>query len=123
MTKNHKGRRPTRLWGLFFFPRRAKMSKHTPTPWKMVDKGLVKGKLEFDLYYNAPNGSCCLGAIRVPEEANAAFIVRACNSHDELLEAFKKIADSCEILFKQNGFDFHLSFLKDAIAKAEGGDL
>ena len=52
------------------------MSEHTATPW-MVDPG--DG---CDLIIDAESEPICR-----PGEANAAFIVRACNAHDELVEA------------------------------------
>ena len=63
------------------------MSEHTETPWKISDVILtriidednnsVAEGLSAD--YNNPNG-----------RANAEFIVKACNMHDELVEACRK---------------------------------
>lgn len=73
------------------------MSKHTPLPWATGPSGWRMTE-----EYNQPFGIYELGkpnlitgcfkdvkgGIEVTE-ANAAFIVRACNSHYELLEALK----------------------------------
>lgn len=61
--------------------------KHTPTPWKSDDigqihafeRGLVAKVLERDTDADQ----------YFVEKANAAFIVRACNAHDELVAAIK----------------------------------
>ncbi len=57
--------------------------KHTPTPWEVS-------------YYDYDNNGpiyCIENVTRstTPEEhkANAEFIVRACNAHDDLVEALK----------------------------------
>ena len=78
------------------------MSKHTPGPWRLED------------WVDAGNGARVMAAdggpvcrvdgatawagvagtgVRTSRErdANAAFIVQACNSHDELLEALEEL--------------------------------
>lgn len=55
------------------------------------------------------------------EEANAAFIVLACNNHDKLVEALKKAIE----VMKDNEIDTMLSgefdvLFEDVIAEAEG---
>lgn len=72
-------------------------SKHTPGPW-INDNGLVCGKNtdpvygldmpSFDIYDASEwNGDPTEG------QENAAFIVRACNSHEDLLAACKGLVD------------------------------
>ena len=89
---------------------------HTPTPWRssfpsyVIGGGIKICQLK-GIYINNPN-----------READAEFIVRACNSHDELLEACEKLVawdnghgndelytDACEIA-------------KRAIAKTQSND-
>ena len=54
----------------------------TPRPWRF--KGL-------DIFGNEPNGFVCSCSGRT---ANAAFIIRACNSFDEMLALIEKVAKS-----------------------------
>lgn len=74
------------------------MKPHTPTPWAEWDVMSTEGK---DEYPTAQNGDIrligqdkiCMGIIfggykSLPDlDGNAAFIIRACNAHDELIEA------------------------------------
>lgn len=72
------------------------MSKHTPTPWKVVT-GLYGTT---SIWADGEEMAICPinydGARRPPEEstANAEFIVRAVNCHDELLAALEDILAS-----------------------------
>lgn len=82
--------------------------KHTSVPWNITDDGdfLENGEGEpiADLrFFHIPDN-----------EANAAFIVRACNSHDELLEALESAAKRLGWLGKDT------SDLQVTIAKAKG---
>ena len=106
------------------YNREAKM-KHTPVPWKVdeqykADVQTADGKLEICttsksvlLEGNTPS--------RAETLANAAFIVRACNCHDELLAAFKKIKK--QLTQSNDRFQMIAEIEKitnAAIAKAEG---
>lgn len=76
---------------------------HTPTPWKIFDwnkvDALTKSAKGFDGFNSliicspVKEGSIAsisrYGAKDETAEANAAFIVRACNSHDALMSALK----------------------------------
>lgn len=56
------------------------------------------------------------------EEANAAFIVKACNSHYQLLDALKKIASQTEdkaYPFRAIGTDQMMRIAREAIKQAE----
>jgi len=101
------------------------MGKHTPGPWS-VGTGLRT---------SAGKGIGFIAEIKtLPNrdyqqmEANADFIVRACNSHDELLEALKEClkAVNTVIAFSDMAGHESLSFIRvkkmaeQAIAKAEG---
>jgi hypothetical protein len=60
------------------------MSKHTETPWEVGTS--VNGVIQLV----APDGKCPVQVWDYPEaEANAKFIVNACNSHQALVEACK----------------------------------
>lgn len=87
------------------------MTKHTPTPWyyaPAMQTGLTRPYEKFDIYHVTPpdrdnsygintgGRKVFLGMIRSrpsksETEANAAFIVRAVNSHDALVEALEDI--------------------------------
>lgn len=92
--------------------------KHTPLPWN---------------YHNSNNddyldidsaGTRITSIFNVDKEAkaNAEFIVTACNSHYELLEALKKAESSLESLQEADCFDKldrkALNAVTAAIAKA-----
>lgn len=94
--------------------------KHTPTPWRTVAGygGInVIGANEYGVALVHQ-----LVGLNAPQtEANAEFIVRAVNCHDELLAACKAALGSFEKYETQ--FTSHPLFgeLRAAIAKAEGG--
>lgn len=87
--------------------------EHTPTPWN------VRGTNGLRIIYGE-NGSIAevknLKRLVMENDANAEFIVRACNSHEALLEACK-IALSKMQEFKMLEPD---NYLIRAIAKAKG---
>lgn len=68
-------------------------AKHTPIPWQQ-EHTKDKKVNSVDIYAN--NGAC-IATVRSnhgyeTREANAAFIVKAVNCHDQLVEALQKIA-------------------------------
>jgi hypothetical protein len=69
------------------------MSEHTPTPW-IVDATKFGPKI-YETGRDA-DAICQLfdknGIAFISDVANAAFIVRACNSHDALVKALEEIA-------------------------------
>ena len=86
-----------------------KQAKHTPLPWIDNEKtGDIYSSVGFDPIGTATHGN---------KKANAAFIVRACNSHYELLE----LAKDAVMFLSAAHMDGKLTAdLKAAIAKAEG---
>lgn len=70
--------------------------KHTKTPWRVGELNATGIEIKHD--DNTP-GANSLVIARVTArqtwlseaEANAAFIVRACNGHDDLVKALKEI--------------------------------
>ncbi len=57
-------------------------TEHTKTPWKLEHSIIVgEGNCIAGVFSDSKPGQC---------EANAKFILRACNSHNKLLEACKK---------------------------------
>lgn len=94
-------------------------TQHTPTPWSFVDTNMqTKDGVEVHRWFNA-------GGLPLPlTDANAAFIVRAVNSHEDMLDVIKRakrvVAESCGY---NDGVRFHTDLLRDiesAIAQAEG---
>ncbi len=75
--------------------------KHTPTPWEIApapdDAESLDIVSEYKVEGFGPSANWIAGCDLQgdPEEnrANAEFIVRACNSHEELLEALLRIQD------------------------------
>ena len=73
-------------------------TKHTPLPWKIAFVRPTPGsRLVHDWHIEDAAGKLVCW---VPEvgPANAEFIVRACNSHEQLLEACKNLLtalDNC----------------------------
>ncbi|MEZ2132736.1 MULTISPECIES: hypothetical protein [unclassified Sinorhizobium] len=69
-------------------------TKHTPTPWRM-DDDIRFG--ETPRVYGADKHICEVANAELPIDAqeewiaNAAFIVKACNSHEALIEALKAV--------------------------------
>lgn len=77
------------------------MSKHTPTPWsiELTRGGYFGGK------HSIKAGELWLGHIYFDDisdgvnyEDNIAFIVRAVNSHESLIETLKKIDHGLSLL-------------------------
>lgn len=87
------------------------MSTHSPLPWTHSGIHIASLSLGRDvLVASARYSSATFDEAR----ANAEFIVRACNAHDDLLAACKKVVEhfgdpACGALFG----------LRAAIAKAE----
>lgn len=67
------------------------MDKHTPTPWILDGDWILK------------DDDTPVAAAHVNAEANAAYIVRACNAHERLVEALKEARD----LLALNGIDIN----------------
>lgn len=98
--------------------------KHTPGPWRALEFGET---ISIDQTPNGEKNSLCVSGVAfinprgnsnagIPsaqDRANARFIVRACNSHEELLEA-------CKLALLILGDTEKSSGIKQAIAKAEG---
>lgn len=88
------------------------VSQHTPTPWKWVNGiGIVQDEGDkMDGYL-----------MNAKHPANATFIVRACNAHQELVELLRTVekflrADTDN---EENIYTLKI-MVRNAIAKAEG---
>ena len=125
------------------------MSRHTPTPWK-ADPGVRGGLIDDHLVYITIRGQgrsvssvSCYGrkadgshagrplkysgghSRSVPESecrANADFIVRACNAHEELLDAATMLVARTPNVIPGDMIFRAVKALRAAIAKAEGRD-
>lgn len=64
---------------------------HTPTPWYCDNAAgtTIWNAAGHGLVAECPEPAEWLGAKKLDRAANAAFIVRACNAHDELVAALK----------------------------------
>ena len=67
-------------------------AEHTPTPWTLA--GGTNKKCQLFIWmagtYAGGHAIATVHDIQEPAKANAEFIVRACNSHDRLLDACKQ---------------------------------
>lgn len=95
---------------------KAKTMTHTPTPWNystaMGSSSVYAGDPKIGTRISIAN--------EVDEEANAEFIVRACNVHDELLDEVKKWREHVNNNIVTVEGDAMLVSLDVLIAKAEG---
>jgi hypothetical protein len=82
---------------------------HTPGPWTISER-----RIGSEYVITAP------GAIigRICNEANARFVVQACNSHEELLDALKTLC--APTIVRPVGFGERYERAEAAIAKAGG---
>ena len=75
-------------------------TRHTPTPWYTGKYSMQCGAAADHIYSRQSRepsegiARCYAWVGRGEAEANASFIVRACNAHDELVEALKDAAFS-----------------------------
>lgn len=90
-----------------------KKTTHTPTPWTTFQSQGENGAI------TDGNGNVIAEGLT---EENAAFIVRAVNSHEALLEAAKVLVNSIKWSGDINQVNLapKISVLRAAIAKAEG---
>lgn len=96
---------------------------HTPTPWEFKEKDdegrfVIIGERDgLDVTFVADT----IGGLGDAEKANAAFIVKAVNCHDELLAAlvnlYALVRGECPSILEN---DHHDEMVRAAIAKAEG---
>lgn len=92
------------------------MSKHTPGPWK-TERGTVHSGTIATVYGDGEWWEIWSKSAGGLAEANARFIVQACNSHDELLEALAAMLDCYEGVYDMAGPTRHQS---DEATRAEG---
>ncbi len=106
-------------------------TKHTPTPW--VYTAEMYGINNMRVYgvtggiHNQGIANCGYDA-RGESKANAGFIVRACNAHDELVAAleqcknwFEQFSPTAQLITGQQAEHPMLTSIKSALAKAKAG--
>jgi len=96
--------------------------KHTPTPWQLVKPESQYGNQAVKV--NIRGNMLLIASISWIEgedgKANAAFIVQACNAHDELLEAVKMVIEAAiGASDEQTCRNIHWPTLRKAIDTAE----
>jgi hypothetical protein len=116
------------------------MPAHTPTPWQVTEDPMAEGQpLTLVIPASAKNPlhekwiALCWERDevqdedlpgRVEAEANAAFIVRAVNAHDELVEALCEIEKRLAVAVQRNPRKIYseaFEIAQAALAKAKGG--
>ena len=73
--------------------------KHTPTPWNYSSGMVWAGRGEEIAVARAARDDEATSPCE--RDANAEFIVRACNAHDELLEALRSIVVDADRLIAE----------------------
>lgn len=100
-------------------------SAHTPTPYQYEEANeRFKRVYQRDRVYEIGNNALKVGIGTIIGEANAAFIVRACNSHEKLLEACKQAIMSLNSILNgeeeaMNNAIIDVKDIEAAIAEAE----
>ena len=113
---------------------RASQTKHTPLPWQYSHRETSDGMYSTQVYDEAGETIATLAWYPVQEgsltrtarEANAALIVRAVNSHAELVAAlehvsdwFKRDEDSGDELLWTDGYRDLCETVRTALARAK----
>jgi len=102
-------------------------TKHTETPWEIErpfkEKGLyIQGKnteIVCQVYpkqYFDPEDKTVMAKI---QQANAQFIIKACNNHYDLLEACKYTLKELSKLWDKHQIEIDIVPIQQAISKAE----
>lgn len=97
-----------------------KATQHSPLPW--VQDGCVVEAFDAPFHHDiaATSKSAIWTSDESRAEANAKFIVKACNCHDELLAALKDLLNATSGNPKTPPTGFEAIRARAAIAKAEG---
>ena len=86
--------------------------EHTPIPWTV---GEDVGKARRCLVTAEDRDICTFETHYDDDEANARFTIRACNSHDELLEACQKGVDELNTIRARDGVPYMYSGEKSSV--------
>ena len=71
--------------------------QRTPGPWSYT------GTSDWATVFRSGTNEHICGIISKEKKANAAFIVRACNSHDALVSALQSLFEHCAMVHKYWG--------------------
>lgn len=97
-------------------------TKHTPLPWEALKGGPIVHQRESDGYVYVADTDVCTNVYHPSRDlikANAEFIVKACNCHDDLLEACKRTKHFLEVCHRASvGRNQRIKILEAAIKKA-----
>ena len=99
-------------------------SKHTPIPWRLEGKYKIVRDSAFPLpriiVESTISGECnhSINQGDDADAANAAFIVRAVNAHNDLVAAIEQVFNAAED--NGNMEDIDWDGLREALAKAKG---
>ena len=91
---------------------------HTPTPWHVLTtpiECLIRAENFEETFQNI----AATPGLNRNAEANAAFIVRACNAHDALLDACKMLLKVLSRDCDAEAFGSEISHAEGVIAQAE----
>jgi len=106
--------------------------KHTPLPWFIAKPKLAGPKAENDRLIHTTEGKHIAEVFQYqshqdqdgPAEANAEFIIRACNSYYDLVEVCKEIFNAFEHFERIEGCNQQeqdaLDKLRQTLVKLEG---
>lgn len=102
-----------------------KTARHTPGPWTVdielsatfSNDGRTEVLLEIT---NRVEG---MSPAYATNAADAAFIVRACNSHADLLAALRQVADALCVLNVSQGANAAVDIARAAIERATNGEV
>lgn len=92
------------------------MSQHTPTPWNIHQPSYNETPLIFGLGDDYAIAEIS-GVDQTNKEASAEFIVRACNAHEDLINALTGALEYIEEDCIESK-DFTLNLIKEALKKA-----
>lgn len=97
--------------------------KHTPTPWTVGMYGASADFRAIDIHAAVckPDGAllATCGPFDEESKADAAFIVRAVNSHEALLDALKAVEENLAHVGLAGTVGILRKVCREAIAKAE----
>ena len=97
---------------------------HSPAPWKRDGFGVWSSHNGENRMVAECRHDSGHGVYRPKTEgeslANAAFIVRACNTYDDMLTALKLVSSMWSYGPKGSALDNMLNTVRDAIQKANG---
>lgn len=102
--------------------------EHTPTPWRAMEMGSEGARLfqvTTDKRQAMKHIADVMARDTLTDFANAAFIVRAVNAHDELVEALEDARNVIKHSVRRDVFTYKqhiLDKIDTALARVEGSE-